>query len=163
MLFISKTIPNTRRGGGQALLVPFYNVETRQEGLSRPAPFLRFQLHRRGPGLARHHLRVIPHEDGLHRRQGHRQADIETHQMEFIRLSDHIESIECVAISPTHNHIAVCEKIKNENFLLLNLYGLRGRDSEIKHFKLPQTDRQATFKIIAFAPSQPKYACCMTS
>ena len=89
--------------------------------------------------------------------------DMQSREMEFIRLSEHIESIECVAISPTHTHIAVCEKIKNENFLLLNLYGLRGRDSEIKHFKLPQTDKQATFKIIAFAPSQPKYACCMTS
>ena len=33
---------------------------------------------------------------------------IESREMEFIRLSDHIESIECVAISPTHNHIAVC-------------------------------------------------------
>lgn len=49
--------------------------------------------------------------------------------MEFIKLSDSIESIECMALSPTRNHIAVCEKIKNENFLLLNLYGLKNRDS----------------------------------
>jgi hypothetical protein len=42
------------------------------------------------------------------------------------------------------------------------LYGLKSRDSEIKHFKLPQTEKQSTFKIIAFAPSQPKYACCLT-
>lgn len=45
---------------------------------------------------------------------------------------------------------------------MLNLYGLKTRDSEIKHFKLPQTEKQSTFKIIAFAPSQPKYACCLT-
>lgn len=27
---------------------------------------------------------------------------------------------------------------------------------------MPQTEKQSTFKIIAFAPSQPKYACCLT-
>lgn len=88
---------------------------------------------------------------------------MDSRSMEFIKLSDNVETIECVAISPTRNHIAVCEKIKNENFLLLNLYGLKNRDSEIKHFKLPQTDKQSSFKIIAFSPSQPKYACCMTA
>lgn len=39
--------------------------------------------------------------------------DSESHSMEFIKLSDNVESIECIAISPTRNHIAVCEKIKN--------------------------------------------------
>lgn len=67
-----------------------------------------------------------------------------------------------MAVSPTRNHVAICEKIKNESFILLNLYGLKNKDSEIKHFKLPQTEKQSTFKIIAFAPSQPKYACCLT-
>jgi len=38
---------------------------------------------------------------------------IETKVMEFIKLSDNVENIECVAISPTRSHIAVCEKIKN--------------------------------------------------
>ena len=33
---------------------------------------------------------------------------LDTREMEFIRLSDQIETIECVAISPTNNHIAVC-------------------------------------------------------
>lgn len=37
----------------------------------------------------------------------------EDHSMEFIKLSDNVESIECIAISPSRNHIAVCEKIKN--------------------------------------------------
>jgi hypothetical protein len=32
----------------------------------------------------------------------------DTHQMEFIKLSDNVETIECIAISPTRNHIAVC-------------------------------------------------------
>lgn len=38
---------------------------------------------------------------------------IESKTMEFIKLSDNIETIECIALSPTRNHIAVCEKIKN--------------------------------------------------
>lgn len=50
----------------------------------------------------------------------------------------------------------------NESFILLNLYGLKNKDSEIKHFKLPPSEKQSSFRIIAFAPSQPKYACCLT-
>jgi hypothetical protein len=33
---------------------------------------------------------------------------IDNKTMEFIKLSDNVESIECLAISPTRNHIAVC-------------------------------------------------------
>lgn len=32
----------------------------------------------------------------------------DTKAMEFIKLSDNVETIECIAISPTRNHIAVC-------------------------------------------------------
>jgi chaperonin cofactor prefoldin len=33
---------------------------------------------------------------------------LENKTMEFIKLSDSIESIECMALSPTKNHIAIC-------------------------------------------------------
>lgn len=33
---------------------------------------------------------------------------IDTLAMEFIKLSDNVDCIECIAISPTRNHIAVC-------------------------------------------------------
>ena len=54
---------------------------------------------------------------------------LERSDMEFIRLSDNLDSIECMCISPHKTHIAICEKPKNENILIMTLYSLKALDT----------------------------------
>ena len=73
--------------------------------------------------------------------------------------SDNIESIECFCISPRKTHVAVCEKLRGENILIMALYSLRSNDTEKKVFRyVPNAEMKATtFKAFAFSPSEQKF------
>lgn len=85
--------------------------------------------------------------------------------MVFIKLSENMDSIACMATSPNKKLLAVSERLKNESLPQVTIYNMKAPPNKVEQekrvFKYSES-QGAYFSAVAFSHQDSRFMVCLT-